>query len=307
MKKRVILLLLCLALMVCMFASCDNGDNNTPADETVNPPSGEKGHVHTYSETLSSDAEGHWYEATCECEDVDAKKAAHADENNDGACDICKYTDHTHVYDTENWTVDCTNHWHAAMCDHIVAGIDVAAHADADEDGKCDVCKYVIEDIHVHVYEDDEWANDAQYHWHAALCEHKAEIADKAAHNVDGAGICTVCKAQVKVVDETDLGQVLAAAAAKRNDITRGNVEYKYSMDGTKYQHTKVLYVLGQTSTFRQATYQVGTQYEDYDMQWIDIVGVNEDGDMELFAVQSKNGVDIEPVDVDAGLCYGYT
>ena len=36
------------------------------------------------------------------------------------------------------------------------------------------------------------WANDANYHWHAATCEHETEIADKAEHTMDG-GNCTVC------------------------------------------------------------------------------------------------------------------
>ena len=36
------------------------------------------------------------------------------------------------------------------------------------------------------------WANDANYHWHAATCEHETEIADKAEHTMDN-GNCTVC------------------------------------------------------------------------------------------------------------------
>ena len=36
------------------------------------------------------------------------------------------------------------------------------------------------------------WVNDANYHWHAATCEHETEIADKAEHTMDD-GNCTVC------------------------------------------------------------------------------------------------------------------
>ena len=132
--KRVIALLLCLVLAVGVLAACGEP---------------EEVHTHTYSESWTSDAEGHWYEPTCTCEDATIRKFSHTDANNDGACDVCTFTNHEHTY-SEEWTVDCTNHWHAADCGHIVAGTDVAAHADDNGDGKCDVCNYVINDIHNH-------------------------------------------------------------------------------------------------------------------------------------------------------------
>ena len=45
-------------------------------------------HTHNYSSDWKADADEHWNE--CECGDK-ANKAAHADENNDGKCDICDY------------------------------------------------------------------------------------------------------------------------------------------------------------------------------------------------------------------------
>ena len=45
-------------------------------------------HVHNYGTTWKSDANNHWNE--CECGDK-ANVAPHADENNDGKCDICDY------------------------------------------------------------------------------------------------------------------------------------------------------------------------------------------------------------------------
>ncbi|MGN0823664.1 MAG: leucine-rich repeat domain-containing protein, partial [Candidatus Coproplasma sp.] len=38
----------------------------------------------------------------------------------------------------------------------------------------------------------DEWTSDAQYHWHAATCEHSDEISGKAEHTWDN-GYCSVC------------------------------------------------------------------------------------------------------------------
>ena len=132
--KRVFALLLLVAFCVLAIASC------APIEE----------HEHTYDTNWSKDANGHWYAPNCGCEDAPRiMELSHADKNNDGACDVCEYTDHTHTY-AEEWTIDCTNHWHAADCGHTVAGTDVAAHVDDIYDGKCDVCGYVINDIHTH-------------------------------------------------------------------------------------------------------------------------------------------------------------
>ncbi len=206
--KRVIALLMCLALMVGVLAAC--GDDSSEAC------------THTYSEEWTKDANHHWYLNTCECDDAPIIKLAHVDKNNDKACDICEFTDHTHTY-AEDYTVDCTNHWNAADCGCTVAGANVTAHADGDADGKCDTCAYVITDIHTHYYS-TEWTTDEQYHWHAALCEHGVEVADKAAHNIDAAGYCTVCEEKIVEIDPTDIEAILAAAAARNDKIVDGNV-----------------------------------------------------------------------------------
>lgn len=180
-------------------------------------------HTHTYAEAWEKDAEGHWNALTCECTDVTPEKKAHVDKNNDSLCDICEYDyEHTHTY-AEDWTVDCTNHWHAADCGHLVAGADLAAHVDENEDGECDVCGYVIEDIHEHYYA-SEWSTDEEYHWHAAVCEHKDQVADKAAHELNVAGDCIVCGAHVKDVNMADVGAVLAAAQANNYKVAFGDV-----------------------------------------------------------------------------------
>ena len=284
--KRVIALLLCLVMVVCCVAACGN---DTP-DEV---------HSHTYSETWSSDAVGHWYMATCECEDVEEKKFSHADKNDDGACDVCEYKiacadGHTYA---EGWTVDCTNHWHAADCGHIVPGTNIEAHTDDDNDGECDVCKYVIEDIHTHYY-DTEWTVDDQYHWHAALCEHAVEVADKAAHVLNAAGYCTVCDTKVQDVDVTDIGAVLAAAAARNDKVTGGNVEYVNTIPDINIVQThSVYFVLGTDSTYIKRTqYGAATEF------WYEYISEDE-----VFGVTSYDGgLTLTPVSVGNDDLNGY-
>jgi len=219
--KRVFVLLLCLIVAMGALASCDS----------LVVGGGEE-HTHTFETEWTKDSEGHWYEATCDCEDVEVTKLSHVDANNDGACDICTFTDHTHTYETETWTVNCTSHWRAATCPHIVAGIDKADHEDTDGDGKCDVCNYIIEDIHEHVY-DDEWSSDENNHWHAALCEHAVEVADKAPHNLDAAGYCTVCEDKINEIDKTDFLAVINAAIARNGKVTDANVVAQNLVYGT--------------------------------------------------------------------------
>ncbi len=298
--KRVIALLLCLVMVVCVIASCGEP---------------EEAHSHTFSETWSSDAVGHWYMATCDCEDVTETKYSHVDKNNDGACDVCEYKmacadGHTYA---EGWTVDCTNHWNAADCGHIVAGANVAAHVDIDNDGECDVCKYVINDIHTHYY-DTKWTGDGEYHWHAALCEHGVEVADKAAHVLNAAGYCTVCDAKIKEVDLTDLAAVLAAAVARNDKVAFGDViasEAVYGGTGAqtleKGNTNKVHFALGNGESYIQyISFDMNGDYIGQEEQWFEAIGEDEvfgvamlDGDYELSpiagAAQFLNGYNYIP------------
>ena len=38
-----------------------------------------------------------------------------------------------------------------------------------------------------------EWSSNDTYHWHQATCEHTTEVSDRATHELDSNGICTVC------------------------------------------------------------------------------------------------------------------
>ncbi len=296
--KRVIALLLCLVMVVCCIAACGN---DTP-DEV---------HSHTYSETWSSDAVGHWYMATCDCEDVEEKKFSHADKNNDGACDVCEYKTACadgHTY-SDDWTIDCTNHWNAADCGHVVPGANVASHVDTNNDGECDVCKYVIEDIHNHYY-DTAWTGDEQYHWHAALCEHAVEVADKAAHVLNAAGYCTVCDAKVVEVDPSDLAAILAAAVARNDKVAYGDVIAIDSVYGGTGAQTlengktnKVHFALGNGESYVQyISFDMNGNYIGQEEQWFEDLGNGE-----VFAVAMLDGnYELSPIMGSAQFLNGY-
>ena len=281
MKKLALLLCLCLvigALFSCGDKGNDSGNANGGSDAA---------HTHTYEDTWSSDVAGHWYNLTCDC-DEDVTKIDHADKNNDGACDICEFSNHKHTY-SEDWTADCTYHWNAASCGHIVAGANKAEHDDADKDGKCDECNYIIEDIHTHVYA-TEWTYENGYHYHAALCEHASVIADKTACTTNDAGFCTVCNGQVFVVNENDLGAIIAAAAAQRDHVTSGTFKF-HRGGGLPVLDNITYFTLGNNGSYIRYVDMVpgvnergisGTYYTTYH-RWYELLEDNN-----IFAVQSE-------------------
>ena len=298
--KRVLAIFLCLLLAIGMVAliACEEESTNS-GDDSNNDSQGS--HVHTYKTDAewTADASGHWYEATCNCADVTVRKLQHVDDNKDGACDVCKYTDHEHNY-SEEWTADCTNHWNAADCGCIIAGTNIEAHADETKDGVCDTCGYVIENLHKHYY-DTKWTTDGEYHWHAALCEHGVEVADKAAHEINAAGYCTVCGDKLKDVDKTDVGAILEAAIANNHLVVSGSVMYQNEIPDINYTLThSVYYVLGNTSS-----YEKRIEYGMAKERWYQLVG-----DDEVFGVTSEDGgftISSISADIDSLKGYNYT
>lgn len=252
--KRVLALLLCLllAFSLLILVACDEEDNGTNGSGNGN----QNAHVHTYKTDAewSKDASGHWYDVTCGCVDATVRKLQHVDDNKDAICDVCKFEyDHEHTY-AEDWTADCTNHWKTADCGCIIAGAEVNAHVDANNDGECDTCKYVINDLHEHYYSQD-WTGDLEYHWHAALCEHGVEVADKAAHEINAAGYCVVCDAKINEVDRTDISAILAAAVANNYKVMSGNVHYEEIVYDTPTEllnskTDEVFFVLGKEDSY---------------------------------------------------------
>ncbi len=300
--KRVIAILLCLLCAMCVLVACGDKQNEE--------------HTHTYKTDAdwTHDAEAHWYEATCECEDPPIRKLAHTDANNDGACDVCKFVKCEHTF-AEGYTADCTNHWHAADCGHVVdpnqsALLDKTAfgkHEDNDEDGKCDVCNYIIEDLHNH-YFSTEWTSDGEYHWHAALCEHQVEVADKAAHEINAAGYCTVCDAKIKDIDRTDILAVLNAAIANNYKVISGNVIFNEIVYDTPTElldkgTDEVFFVLGKEDSYiLLKNYDENDNFIGGEQQYYETL---ENG--EMFGIMVPIGsIDLRQTSADAVKLNGY-
>lgn len=146
-------------------------------------------HTHTFKAEYTYDNHNHWYDADCGHELKDSV-GAHADADNNGACDTCAWNDGcAHTY-SALWSVDGTHHWHDVTCTHTIAPADKAEHVDADNDGACDVCAYLD---HEHTYDVTEWVYDNGGHWHAVTCGCSLK-SDASAHvdqNNDGA--CDEC------------------------------------------------------------------------------------------------------------------
>lgn len=143
---------------------------------------------HTYSAEYSSDANGHWYAATCGCAGEVSNYGVHADTNNDGACDTCKYVLCAHTY-SEEWSSNESKHWNASTCDCTATKANEADHVDDNKDGVCDVCAYVI---CAHTY--GEWKSDETNHWKEPACDCEIENANVGAHaDEDKDGLCDTC------------------------------------------------------------------------------------------------------------------
>lgn len=110
--------------------------------------------------------------------------------------------------DKVNWKSDADYHWvegkEDAKAAHVWDGGKVTKEATATDKGEkqftCTVCGYVkTEEIpatttHEHTFA-ETWTTDADYHWHAATCEHTSEVYGKAAHSFEN-DVCTVCNYQ---------------------------------------------------------------------------------------------------------------
>ncbi len=102
---------------------------------------------------------------------------------------------HEHTW-SESWTTDSDYHWHAPKCDDTDEVKDKAAHVDANQDGKCDVCSYDVG--HEHTFADD-WTSDETHHWHEATCSHTNEKGSYAEHeDIDEDGECDTCHKAVE-------------------------------------------------------------------------------------------------------------
>lgn len=223
MKKRNLLLLLCIVLAVALvMVSCGKKTED------------EAPHVCGFSNSWSSDANGHWHASTCtEHPDAKSAEAAHADANLDGKCDTCNYVTcpaGEHTYDETKWESDDVNHWHAATCGCSVIK-DSAAHDDTDKNGICDTCEYVLCTHEAAV----EWTTDLFNHWHESVCDCLVDVKhDFGAHTYEN-GECTACGDAMPTVYELIESVTSTEAAAK---VTNGIVYDDKEMTSVRTEYT---------------------------------------------------------------------
>ena len=171
---------------------------------------------------------------------------------------------HKHAFATE-WSSDATKHWHAATCDDEddckTAMKDVDGHVDANKDGACDVCAYVV---CAHEYA-TEWSSDATNHWHAATCGCDVKK-DEAAHTANAAGVaCSVCGAAM-TPDVSDVAKAIAVGVAQGDEVAYGAISYV--MDSEYYDapvRTEVSYEVAENYAHVKS---VNTQYSSWDGEY---------------------------------------
>ena len=193
-------------------------------------------HIHTYSEAWTTDANGHWHEATCEHTTEVSGKAEHT-------------------------------------FGEYVSNNDATTEADGTKTRECSVCGYedTVTDegskIHVHTFS-DSWSKDATYHWHAATCGHTTEVSDKVEHDfgeyisnndatfvADGTKTrtCTVCNYAGTVTDEGSKLSVLIPAGTFQMGSEKG------------YSYNKPVHQVTITKSFYMGKYEVTqAEYEKY-------------------------------------------
>lgn len=148
-------------------------------------------HTHTYDEAWVSVGEkGHWHAPTCGHTVDGSELTPHADENNDGDCDVCgENGGHEHTY-AESWTTTEDEHWREVTCGHDIPVANKGVHVDEKGDGTCDVCGYTPPHFHTFA---DTLTSDGNNHWYASTCGHdvKKDEAPHSGHEEDG--VCDIC------------------------------------------------------------------------------------------------------------------
>ena len=185
-------------------------------------------------------------------------------------------TEHEHTYSDE-WVYNSTQHWHPASCDDTNTVSDQANHVDENGDLVCDVCGWNYP--HEHTF-DNDWAANAEGHYHPSTCGHDV-TSEVEAHTPDIMGVCTVCGYQVSEPDVSTVEKALEIA------------DYQSSL----IKHSEGSY--DRTSYGRDSSYQIITDYYD-DYTRIEYTGSYVDqilwhtlvGENDVFSVVSENGED---------------
>ena len=236
MKKR-LLLIFCLVLSAVMiFASCDSSaDSNGGGAGNENTGNNNTGNNstcdHTFSEDWTMNATHHWHAATCEHGENKGSYDEHADVDENGVCDDCGYAvGHEHTYASE-WKYDVNKHWKEATCTHTNEIGYFESHVDDNSDAKCDSCE-----AHVHV--------------------------------LSTTGMCRSCGEQVKVVDNSDLSNVIASLVDHQTNVSGGRVttgfigRFNNSAQSTK-SNKIVEYLYGNNAAYYKIASAVEVQSTD--------------------------------------------
>lgn len=101
----------------------------------------------------------------------------------------CGNNSHKHTY-SDQWSSDANNHWHNPTCNDTTEPADLAAHVDANNDGKCDICNHDVSLAHQHT-ELNAYEFDQTHHW--KVCNDCGELSvEKTTHIIEN-NICTAC------------------------------------------------------------------------------------------------------------------
>ena len=155
----------------------------------------EKTHEHSWSTEWTKNEAYHWHAPLC-ADTAEIKDRAEHDFVN-GKCSECEFEKiipHEHSWSTE-WSKNDMYHWHAPLCADTAEIKDRAEHNFVN--GKCSECKHEKVIPHDHSWS-KEWSDDANFHWHAPLCNDINEVKDKELHsfgtvNGEKVYICLVC------------------------------------------------------------------------------------------------------------------
>ena len=226
----------------------------------------------------------------------------------------------THTF-SDAWSSDANNHWHRATCEHGEIKDGLAAHTDADENGKCDVCDYEIG--HEHTYA-ETWTGDDTKHWRAASCSHTDEKIDEALHADDNKDYkCDVCEAHVHILntatgycdgcntklEEIDLSMesIINAIIASSNKVVSGKVDYNAIFRGITSDITRAHSV--EFGLYIDGLYTKRTENLEDSSVWVNEVWRKLNGsDVTAISVEKLNGVlsKAEPSAADVDSLVGY-
>lgn len=136
-------------------------------------------HTHTWSDSWSTNETHHWKNPTCNDTTEKKDEGTHVDSNNDGKCDVCNYTMHTHT--ASGYQYNDTHHWQ--VCSEDNTEFNKAEHSIVGN--ACTVCNYTN-----HTHSGAIYGIDKTYHW--LICSADGEEIDKAEHTVEN-GVCATC------------------------------------------------------------------------------------------------------------------